>query len=475
MDASTYTLPRIHALLFAAAVLALAAAGIVYPPYSIAVVLAVVLGMFLLFSRPDLAFGLFFAIETLFSEDVLLTTEKLEVTIYRVNLPMIGMNAFELAFVFLILAALIQRQGRIAGTRLDFSVMFFGLAALIGYLTCIRLYGDPLRLFEPRRMLHFFLSYFLAVNLIRTKSSLQAFLSLFFFAVILKSLEGGYLYLLGEGLEIKWRIRAIFTGWEDSLTFVTYLLFLGVIVVGKYDFPFKRIYLIFSPVVFYTFLFSYKRAYYVAMAVGLLLLLGMQGWKAKMRMAAWLLLCGVLMAGLITVMGQWQAIGMRFESILNPTKESSANYRLIEWQNAYISIKRNPIFGIGLGGVMPMEIFLSRTNLLGVHNTYLWAAVKMGILGFFSYVLLHIAFLRRLMRQNGALHDLYLQAVSKGIACSFAAFAAAEMFAPMFAQMRTAAWLGVMMGIGMTLPVMDCKREMANDQIASKSPSTRLP
>jgi hypothetical protein len=75
--------------------------------------------------------------------------------------------------------------------------MLFGLACLLGYLTCIVRYNEPYRLFEPRRLIHMFLAYYLTVNLIRTRESLRLFLLLYFFAIILKSFQGLYLYSMG--------------------------------------------------------------------------------------------------------------------------------------------------------------------------------------------------------------------------------------------------------------------------------------
>jgi len=325
----------------------------------------------------------------------------------------------------------------------------------VGYLTCLRLYHDPARLFEPRRLLHFFLAYFLTVNLIRTRGMVRAFLVLFLVAVVLKAFEGVFLYAEGGGLQIKWRIRAIFTGWEDSLCFVTFLLLLAVFLLDQAPFPGKRLFLLLSPAVFFSLLFSYKRAYYVGMVVGGMVLFFLLGRRARRRFLVFALVAALIGAGLVTVAGQWTALALRIDSILHPTKESSASYRLVEWKNALISIRRHPWFGIGLGGVMPMEIWLSRTNLLGVHNTFLWVAVKMGGFGLFAYLWLHLAFwfhLRRLSRRVG---DPFLRSLSRGLLCVFAAFCTAEMFAPMFAQMRTATWFGVILGLGMMIKEMD--------------------
>ncbi|MDP8245349.1 MAG: O-antigen ligase family protein [Candidatus Hinthialibacter antarcticus] len=438
-----------------AVILLLAVLSVTYPPYSAIAIIAGSVGVVLLLARPDIAFALFFAAETLISEDVLLITERLKPTLYYYTVPGLGLNPFEIALLALVAATLLHRKGRLYGTRLDGVMIGFGLACLLGYITCIRLYGDPGRLFEPRRLLHFYLAYFLTVNLIRSKQALKMFLMVFFAAVALKGLQGVFLYTLGEGLQIKWKIRAIFTGWGDSLNFVTMLLILAAFVLDRAPLPAKRLWLVATPIVLFSFLFSYKRAYYVALVVGLLVLFLMQKGRARVRFMTSAFVGFLLLLILITAAGQWRPIGMRFESILNPTKESSANYRLVEWQNALISIRKNPTSGIGLGGVMPMEIYLSRTNLLGVHNTYLWVAVKMGAVGLFAYLLLQLAFVKRLLRQNQALHDPFLRTLSRGLTCVFAAFCAAQMFAPMFIQMRTSTWFGVILGIGMLLSTLD--------------------
>lgn len=451
----TQTQERYSFGLFAAGAIVLAVAGAAYPPYSIAAAIAIPFAAYLLIARPVIAFALFIAVESLISEDVLLVTEKLKQTLYYIPLPYIGINIFEVALILLLAATLIHRRGRYSGTQLDLAMGLFAASCVLGYLTCIYLYGDPGRVFEPRRLLHFFAAYFLTVNLIRDKESLKIFLVIFFFAIALKGLQGVYLYIQGEGLLIKWRIRALFTGWADSLNFMTYLIILSVFLLDRAPLPFKRTLVLLAPAVFFSFMFSYKRAYYVAIVVGILVMGLLQRGRARMRFVALAMLAIVALAALTMAMGQWQAMAMRVESILNPTQESSANYRLIEWKNAMISIYRNPVVGIGLGGVMPMEIYLSRTNLLGVHNTFLWVAVKMGAIGLFTYLFLLFCFWRRLWMQNTRLRDPFLRSLSRGLTCVFIAFCAAQIFAPMFVQMRTSAWFGVILGIGMMLAELD--------------------
>lgn len=436
-------------------VIGLSAVGAVYPPYSPIAVLALAAGSVLIIAKPDIAFACYFAVQTLISEDILMMNEQLAPTLYRINLPYIGLNVFEVAVGLLLVVTLLQRQGRFFSTGLEPTVWLFGLTCILGYITCIVLYHEPGRLFEPRRLLHFFIAYFLTVNLIRTKESLRWFLLIYTIAIILKSFQGVYLFYGGEGLQVKWRIRAIFTGWEDSLSFMTYMLFLGMFLMDKVKIPKQWLFLICTPTVLYCFLFAYKRAYYVALAVGLCMMFLLLKKQARLRFMGLAMVGAVLLMLVVTAAGQWQAITMRITSIFEPAKESSANYRLIEYQNACISISKNPLFGIGLGGVMPMEIHLSRTNLLGVHNTFLWAAVKMGVFGLFTYLLLNMAFIKQLLKQNHTLQDPFLRTLSRALLCTLIAFLAAQMFAPMFSQIRTATWLGMMMAIGMMLSRID--------------------
>jgi O-antigen ligase len=461
MAANAINLPGMMVLGGMVSVMAIA--GIAWPPYSAIAAAAIVPTFFLLIGRPDWAFALFFAVETLFSEDILLITEQLEQTIYRIPLPYIGLNCFEVVLIFLIAATVLQRRGVILGTALDFSLFLFGAACLSGYLTGVLLSHDFSRIFEPRRLLHFFAGYFLAVNLIRSKESLRFFLGVFFAAVCLKALQCVFLFTGGAGLLIKWKIRAIFTGWEDSLCFVTFLLLFGAFWIERTQIAGKRWFYILLPAVVFSFLFSYKRAYYIAIMAGIAALFWLQGGKARVRLIGFAVGGALIVILLIAAAGQWHAIGMRIDSILHPTQESSANYRLVEWRNAAISIRSHPLFGIGLGGIMPMEIWLSRTNLLGVHNTFLWVSVKMGVWGLFSLLLVHFVFLRRLVQQNTVLRDPFLRTVSKGLTCTFIAFTAAEMFAPMFTQMRTSMWLGIVLGLGMILMDLDRDRGVRSE------------
>ncbi|MFH1744530.1 MAG: O-antigen ligase family protein [bacterium] len=429
-------------------------ASVAVPPWSAVVILAGIAGILVVMSRLDLAFCFFIASEVLITEDILLLTEKLYPTLYRASLPGIFINPFEAVLLILLVATILSSRGRFVRTTLDIPLLGFGLACVLGYFTCVRLTGDAYRIFEPRRILHFYLVFFLTVNIINTPRRLRLLMWTFAVAVILKSFQGFYLYQHGAGLQIKWRITAIFTGWGDGLNFVTYLIFVLLLLMRHPDGFHWRRWLIFWPLVLFTLVNTFKRAYYVgfAMALGWLFLL--EGGRRRVRFILFCALALAFLLGVITVTNSWYAVGQSVWSIFHPTKESSAHYRLVEWKNALISVRSHPWFGIGLGGVLEMVIYLSRTNLLGVHNTYLWVAVKLGFIGLAMYLWLILAFLRRLMCQRHELTDSFLLWVNQGLLLSFIAFLTAQFFAPMFSQMRTSSWMGLVMGLGVMLPYL---------------------
>ncbi len=435
-------------------VAALAIVSVSAPPWSIAIVLGGFTVSLVILSRLDLAFCLFIASEVLISEDILLHTEKLYPTLYRTSLPYIHINPFEVVLIILLIATVLSSRGRFVRTTLDVPMFGFASACVIGYLTCIHLTGDPSRVFEPRRLLHFFLSFFLTVNIINTRERLRLLLWIFGAAVILKSLEGLYLIHQGAGLNIKWRITAIFTGWGDGLNFVTYLLFVLLLLIRKPEAVRSFFWLVCWPIVLFTLTNTYKRAYYVGFAAALGCLFLLEEGKRRFRFIVFSAVAFALLLVVVTLTNKWYSVYQSVWSILHPTRESSAYYRIIEWQNALLSIKAHPLFGIGLGGVLDMVIYLSRTNILGVHNTYLWVAVKMGAIGLITYLWLILAYLATLMRQRHTLPDSFSRWVNQGLLLSFIAFLTAQLFAPMFSQMRTSTWMGVVMGLGVMLPYL---------------------
>jgi O-antigen ligase len=76
---------------------------------------------------------------------------------------------------------------------------------------------------------------------------------------------------------------------------------------------------------------------------------------------------------------------------------SSWDWRIIEKESALEVIKKRPIQGIGLGGeyLNGMTKYVDETQKIAAHNSYLWFALKFGVLGLLFPLWLLLAVLRR--------------------------------------------------------------------------------
>lgn len=421
-------------------------ASVVDLPSSAIAVLGGTAVLLLAWSQPWLGFAFLFATEVLCTEDRLLQTEKLAPTIYYDRLPVLGCNVFELGMLVLIFSFLVRNRWRPIRSRMDVPVLAFMLIGAVGFVTGGVLSGDWTHLYEPRRLFHFFAAYLLAVNLLDDRRKVFAFLLIFMAATGLKGIHGVWLYSQGEGLLVKWRMRAIFTGWGDGLNFATYLLVLAAFWFRRIRLPAQSLWFVLALPVTFSFLMSYKRAYYVALAAGVAVLFVLFDAPARKRLIAYGAVMGAAGVLLLAVGGKLDMLMERILSIAQPKKESSANYRLIEWQNALIAIRAHPWAGIGLGGVLAMVVFLPRTNLLGVHNTFLWSATKMGVLGLLATLWLFVAAFSVALRDRRLRRGVD-RVTTEAFLAILGGFTAAAVFAPMFHQTRTSFWFGAFVGV----------------------------
>ncbi len=415
-------------------------------PVGFVPILGGAIALLLICWQPWLGLSLLFAAQVLCTEDILLRTEDLRPTIYYDSLPYFHGNIFELMILLLAGAMLVRYRLRIVRSRMDIPILALAVMTVIGYLTGGYNSGNWTRIYEPRRMVHFFAAYFLFTNLIDNRRKFDTFLLIFLAATGLKGIHGMWLYAHGEGLMVKWRIRAIFTGWGDGLNFTTYLLIMAAAWFRRIRLPGQLLWWLLSFPVVFSFLMSYKRSFYIGLVAGIGVLFLLFDGDARRRLLTYSAIAAFLGLALIIATGNWYAFSSRVASIFQPKKESSANYRIVEWKNALIAIRMNPWLGIGMGGILTMIIFLSRTNLLGIHNTYLWAAAKMGFGGLLCvcWFLLSLAALALRDRKNSDAQTKFRAEIFLAV---LTAICCVGVFAPLFHQTRTSFWLGIFAGI----------------------------
>jgi len=153
-----------------------------------------------------------------------------------------------------------------------------------------------------------------------------------------------------------------------------------------------------SPLIFAALLLSYRRSFWIAAVLGLVLVLLLALTPTGRRM---LVPIGLLLTGAILLLGTTHLEGqspiVKRATSLAPTKiENNVEdrYRLDERANVEAEIEKHPITGLGINGewaatrrTLPIEHEGGRGY---VHFAALWYWLKLGILGFIAYLALLI-------------------------------------------------------------------------------------
>lgn len=143
---------------------------------------------------------------------------------------------------------------------------------------------------------------------------------------------------------------------------------------------------------------NFSRSYFLAIAIGLLILKYKHSWKkwlwecATMAIMAAIIFTGVhyLSSGGKTF--GWELFGLRIKSFVQPEIEVSANTRLMILQPALDLIKTNPLAGTGLGASIS---FLNTDTFEYITtNSFDWGYLEMwaelGILGSLMLIVLYL-------------------------------------------------------------------------------------
>jgi O-antigen ligase len=187
-------------------------------------------------------------------------------------------------------------------------------------------------------------------------------------------------------------------------------------------------------------LFTYTRAQWIASAVALALMIMALSWDAKRRMAGFLIKAIPVLALAYYFFGAAfqetlansafvTLLEHRVRSIFTPaeTLESfSLEWRIFETGEALRSVGEHPILGVGLGNVYREPALLHGEAADGyyrliryVHNSYLYLAVKLGLLGLFACLWFVLAFLigglRAYLRMPGGPYKQATLAILAGL------------------------------------------------------------
>lgn len=224
------------------------------------------------------------------------------------------------------------------------------------------------------------------------------------------------------------------TYYEPTANWLILLALLGTVAAIAGAMPKERWMAVGVPLLTAALLLSYRRSFWVAAVLGLLLVLLLGTSRRGRRL---LMPAAVLVAAAIWVIGsiQFQAqtpLATRVQSLAPSKLETNAQdrYRLDERANVIAEIGRHPVSGIGLRGQwaaserpLPVEHLDGR---LYVHFSLLWWWMKLGILGAVAFVSLMAAALLLSWRTWRANREPLFRCFGLASLCGLAGLVAVE-------------------------------------------------
>lgn len=211
---------------------------------------------------------------------------------------------------------------------------------------------------------------------------------IFMLGAVMKAFDATWIKLFdNDSPEASWGALLM---WRDG-----YMLALGIagglILAHYHGFALKRLRtlgMLAIPFLAYGLLISYRRTFILAVilaTIGMIVTLG-RGKRLKQLRNFFLVILTIAITVLFT-----DPLGMvaRMAGAFMPSEEGSSYIRLIEYPNIIRNIADNPILGVPVGVPWKMyyymPIFANRTSL-GAHNTYLYWALRTGIIGFLGFL-----------------------------------------------------------------------------------------
>jgi hypothetical protein len=285
-----------------------------------------------------------------------------------------------------------------AGRRLLWwpTVLFTAMLAL-GLVRAVVTFSDTyIAFWEARALLYLLPCYILTANLIRSRRQVGTLLVIALTVVNLFALEAVYRHFAliesGELLKREVPIEMAFS--HESVVFLGALLLL---IVAQWVLPAplwqRLVGALMLPVAIFALLATERRAAYIAVmlafvAFGIVFLV-------KHRRAFVLVTLPVLIGGAIYLPIFWRDTGLlgqparavRSLSEPDPRDASSNNYRALERVNVILTMKANPVWGIGFG--RPFHFVVSLPSLwwwefwrYEPHHNLMWLWLKVGAIGF---------------------------------------------------------------------------------------------
>jgi hypothetical protein len=265
-------------------------------------------------------------------------------------------------------------------------LILLGLAFFLSWMRGMVIRQEVAVVFEVHEAFLLPFEFFIFRNLLREPKEWRIIPILILLASIGKAADGVWIYIFSNDPNKSW---GVLQNWRDG-----YLLGIGVCAIvlfmhykGSALTWLKKTMLVASPIIFFSLITSYRRTFFVAIIVSLVLMFISIGKGRRMRHLGLFFLLLVTLAVVILLTDPIGFITRMF-AVVNPKEEGSAYIRLMELPNVLLNIYNNPIFGTAIGTqwyqYLRMPLFANFTTL-GTHNSYLYWPLRGGIFALIGF------------------------------------------------------------------------------------------
>lgn len=352
----------------------------------------------LLLSRPGLALG------ALLGATVLLESDDegfFPVTaVFWDPLPKLGVSAPDLLFLLLVGGVVLDFSRRTRPVRLPepftFPLVIVAAALCVGVVTGYLDGGNRNDIVTGVRLFAYLLLLpILVVNTIHDRRGVRWVVAGGALLAVYKGFEGTIAWLAGAGRTLG---DTHITFYQPAANWLLLLFMLTLAAAALLRVQLPRFLWLASPVVLAAFALSFRRSFWIAAVLGLVLVVMLAGdFRGRRRLVPAAATLGLAIWALSILGGgatelESSAIADRAR-LLNPARIQSYGgdrYRIAEQRNVIEELRRHPITGLGVGvpWTVRSPIALKTGGRNYIHVAVLWYWLKLGIAGLIAYVVL---------------------------------------------------------------------------------------
>ncbi|HET9136820.1 MAG TPA: O-antigen ligase family protein [Candidatus Kapabacteria bacterium] len=229
--------------------------------------------------------------------------------------------------------------------------------------------------------------YFVFINFFREPGEWRVLPVLLILGCVAKAIDGVGIYFFSTSPVKSW---GILQQWRDG-----FLLALGIVSAvllmhykGERLKWLRKVLLFSLPVFAFSLIASYRRTFFLALLVALVVLFITLPKGRKVKHGYYILGLVFLLSIFILATDPLGFIVRLVAGVMNPKDEGSAYVRLLEYPNILMNIYHNPIFGVPIGVQWTVYYHLPLIAVVtrfGCHNTYLYWPMRAGIFGLIAF------------------------------------------------------------------------------------------